>query len=195
MWKQNSYWDLLQTAVAFADACPGEPVRFDALTFWLSARRGWGRWFGARMLMKRCFLGTCILEKQTVLTTSFIGSPSPFCLTAACLSLRSQELCESCRALCVHSPAEGSVRGYLIAQQSPGPSEPWCLLLFVWLGKGSQWDRCSGCALSLTKCSLVAASADTLCLLPACSWRLSWGVPRGRKEDKKDSVCCCLGSE
>lgn len=131
----------LEPATAFADACPVVPVGFDALTLWFSARRGWGRWFGAQVLMEWCFLGMCILENQTVLTNSFIGSPSPFCarpccLLATCLSLRSQELCVSFRVLCMHSTVEGSVRRYLIAQQS---TELRCLVLFVWLGKGSVW--------------------------------------------------------
>lgn len=85
----------LEPATAFAGACPIVPVGFDALTFWFSARRGWGRWFGAQVLMEWCFLGTCILENQMVLTNSFIWFPSPFharlcCLLATCLSLTSQ---------------------------------------------------------------------------------------------------------
>lgn len=108
-------------------------------------------------------------------------------LTAKCLYLQCQELCESCRLLCVHSAAEGSVRGYLIAQPSA-----WCLVLCV-AGRGL-CGSCSGCALCLRRCLLMAGSADTLCLLTACSWRLSWGAPRGPKEDKKVSVCC-LDSE
>lgn len=186
MWKQDSYWDILQAAAAFADASPVEPVGFDALTFWFSARRGWGRCFGAWMLMKWCFLGTCILENQTNKQLYWVSqsihsvpySNMPFPQNPGAFWVVQGAVC----AQCSWEQCEGvpdSTAEHLVTVSRGA----WCCV--------HGWER----ALCLRRCLPVAGSADMLCLLTACSWHLSWGVPRGPTEDKKDSVCCCLDSE